>query len=97
MKTAALVAVALALALAGSVEVSAQEKMCWKEGWVIDADSATYPLYASHPSYGTWFDKYPHKEYVPDAARARRGEWGGGIWGGRGRKGRFPGTFGGGV
>ena len=62
MKTVAVLAVALALALAGSV--SAQEKMCWKEGWVIDADSATYPLYDTHPSFGTWFDAYNHKEYL---------------------------------
>ena len=63
MKTAAVLAVALALALAGSVEVSAQE-LCFKEGWKIDADSATYPLYQPHPSFDTWFDRYTHKEYL---------------------------------
>ena len=55
MNKLAILAVFAVAVLAASVEVNAQS-LCFKEGWKIDADSTTYPLYKPHPSFGTWYE-----------------------------------------
>ena len=63
MKMLFLVAALLAFSAAQS---NAQPNLlCWEEGWKIDSALGTYNAEATaFSTYGTWFNRYKHEEYM---------------------------------